>query len=76
MLILSRMQGEEIVIGEDVVVKVIDISRSGRVRLGIEAPRDVEVDRMEVREKKESSLQERERNQIDWDFIRQQYPRE
>lgn len=46
MLVLSRKQGEEIVIG-NVRVVVVDIDR-GKVRLGIEAPREVRVDRGEI----------------------------
>lgn len=47
MLILSRNTGETIHIGPDVTVTVIDV-RGDRVRLGIEAPRDVAVHRHEV----------------------------
>ncbi|WP_020476623.1 carbon storage regulator [Zavarzinella formosa] len=47
MLILTRKHGEKIVIGESICVTVVDIDR-GRVRLGIEAPRDVPVFRQEL----------------------------
>ncbi len=47
MLILSRKVGEQIVIGDNVVVIVTDILR-GRVKLGIVAPVDVPVHRREV----------------------------
>lgn len=47
MLILSRKTNEEIVIGKDVVVTVVEI-RGDKVRLGIEAPREVSVHRKEV----------------------------
>jgi len=49
MLVLSRKKNESIVIGENVVVTVIEI-RGDKVRLGIEAPRDVAVHRKEVLE--------------------------
>jgi carbon storage regulator len=53
MLILNRRPGEAIVIGPDVVVTVEEIDRrQGRVRLGVRAPREVPVDRAEVRAKK------------------------
>lgn len=49
MLVLSRKKNESIVIGENVVVTVIDI-RGDKVRLGIEAPKEVAVHRKEVME--------------------------
>lgn len=48
MLSLTREVGEKIVIGEDIIVTVISVSANGRVRLGIEAPRQVRIDREEV----------------------------
>lgn len=47
MLVLSRKIGEKICIGDRVTITVVDIGR-GRIRLGIEAPRGVRVDRLEV----------------------------
>jgi carbon storage regulator CsrA len=47
MLVLSRRDGEEIVIGKDVVIKVL-ASNGGRVRIGIEAPRSVAIRRAEL----------------------------
>ncbi len=47
MLVLSRRIGESIVIGNEVVVRVIDV-RGDQVRLGIDAPRDVQIHREEV----------------------------
>jgi carbon storage regulator len=51
MLVLSRHIGQTIVIGRDISVKVVGI-RGGSVRLGIEAPRQVVVDRQEVHDRK------------------------
>ena len=51
MLTLTREVGEKIVIGDDVVVTVISVSENGRVRLGIEAPRQIRIDRAEVLER-------------------------
>lgn len=48
-LVLSRRLDESILIGEDIVVTVVDI-RDGKVRLGITAPVEIEVDRREIRE--------------------------
>lgn len=47
MLILSRMVGEKIMIGDDITVMIVDVDRT-RVRLGIEAPKGVSVHREEV----------------------------
>ena len=51
MLILTRHLDESIVIGDDVVVTVVGV-RGVAVRLGVSAPRRVEVDRQEVRARK------------------------
>ena len=45
-LVLMRRVGEEIRIGDDIVIKVTEI-RGGKVRVGIEAPRDLPVTRSE-----------------------------
>jgi carbon storage regulator len=50
MLVLSRKKDESIVIGEDVVVTVVEI-RGDKVRLGVQAPREVSVHRREIYEK-------------------------
>lgn len=47
MLVLSRRVGESIMIGPDIVVTVLEV-RPDLVRIGINAPRDVEVHREEV----------------------------
>jgi carbon storage regulator len=47
MLVLTRKSGESIVIGNDVVVTVLEV-RSDQVRIGIAAPRSVQVHREEV----------------------------
>ena len=46
MLVLSRKNGEQICIGENIVVKVVGI-HGNRVKLGIEAPREVRVVRVD-----------------------------
>ncbi len=47
MLVLSRSRDESIVIGDKVVVTIVDI-RGDKVRLGIQAPAEVPVHRQEV----------------------------
>jgi carbon storage regulator len=47
MLILTRKLEEALIIGDDIVVQVLDI-RGGQIRLGISAPRDVSIHRQEI----------------------------
>ena len=47
MLVLSRKIGEKIFIGDNICITVVDIDR-GKIRLGIEAPRDVPIFRQEL----------------------------
>ena len=47
MLVLSRKKDEKIMIGDDVVVTIVDI-RGDKVRLGFDAPKLVPVHRQEV----------------------------
>lgn len=55
MLVLRRKLHETVIIGTDITVTVVELSPSA-VRLGITAPEEVQVDRLEVRERKESEL--------------------
>ena len=59
MLVLSRQRDESIIIGDNIVITIVDI-RGDKVRLGIDAPKEVPVHRQEVYE----AIQ-RERNQTD-----------
>ena len=59
MLVLSRKLGEKIFIGENICVTVVDIDR-GKIRLGIEAPKDVTVHRREVYDAIQSQAKHRE----------------
>lgn len=49
MLVLSRQRDETIMIGDDIEVTVVDI-RGDKVRLGINAPKEISVHRKEVYE--------------------------
>ena len=76
MLVLSRKKDEKIVIGDNISIMVVDIRRD-KVRLGIEAPRDISVHRREVYEaiqrKKDSEQQsadQRDDMQIETDLGR------
>ena len=47
MLVLSRKRNESVVINDQIVVTVIEV-RGDKVRLGIQAPRDVPIHRSEI----------------------------
>ena len=49
MLVLSRKKNESIVVDDMIVITVVEI-RGDKVRLGIEAPREVSIHRSEVRD--------------------------
>lgn len=57
MLVLSRKRDEKLMIGDDVVVTIIEI-RGDKVRLGIEAPREIPVHRREVYDAIQRATQE------------------
>lgn len=50
MLILTRRPGERIIIGNDIYIDILDHYR-GQVRIGITAPRQIEVHRQEIYDK-------------------------
>ena len=47
MLILSRKVDEKVVIGDDIIISIVEI-RGDQVRIGIDAPKKVKVFRQEV----------------------------
>lgn len=49
MLVLSRKNGEQVVIGRDIVVTVLSI-QGGRVKLGFSGPAEVPIHREELRQ--------------------------
>ena len=50
MLVLTRKLGETIVIGDNIVIKVVDI-HGKQIRLGIEAPSEITIFRGEIHER-------------------------
>lgn len=46
MLILTRKKGESIAIGDNIQIQVLNV-KGGQVRIGIDAPREVKVNREE-----------------------------
>jgi carbon storage regulator len=55
MLVLTRYIDESIIINGDIKITVLDI-QGNQVRLGIEAPRDIDVHREEIYEKIQTEL--------------------
>ncbi len=53
MLVLTRKTNEEIIIGHDVRITIVEVA-PGRVKIGITAPRHVKVDRAEIHELKKA----------------------
>ena len=54
MLVLSRNVGEKLIIGNGIVIEVLK-TQGGRVRLGIDAPREVCIYREEIRDRFEGA---------------------
>ena len=54
MLVLTRKAGEQIIIGDNILLTVVALG-NGRVKIGITAPKDVKIDREEVHDKKQGS---------------------
>lgn len=59
MLVLTRKIGELIVIGDDIKIKIVEI-KGKQVRIGIEAPRSVAVNREEIYKQKNEAVEELE----------------
>jgi carbon storage regulator CsrA len=55
MLVLSRKTGQTIIIGETIKVKIVRV-RGGRVQMGIDCPRSIPIDRLELHQKKDALL--------------------
>ncbi|PQZ96463.1 carbon storage regulator [Arthrobacter sp. MYb227] len=47
MLVLTRKVGEKILIGEDIVLTILEV-RGDSIKVGIDAPRDVKIQRAEM----------------------------
>jgi carbon storage regulator len=60
MLILTRTIGKSVLIGDEITVTVLSVHGS-QVRIGIEAPRSISVDREEIRERKQTYPREQRR---------------
>ena len=54
MLVLSRRIGETLCIGDNIRIKIVEV-KGGQVRIGIDAPKEVEVHRSEIYKKIQES---------------------
>lgn len=59
MLILTRRAGETLMIGDEITVTVLAV-KGNQVRLGVEAPREVEVHREEVYQRIQEEKKEKD----------------
>ncbi len=59
-LVLSRRAGEKILIGDNMVITIVELG-GGQVKVGVKAPPEVPVDREEVRKRKEAEKDYRRR---------------
>jgi carbon storage regulator len=57
MLVLTRKLGESIRVGDSIIIKVVDLD-SRHVKLGIQAPREISVNREEIYERIQKENQE------------------
>ena len=70
MLVLSRQKDQVIIIGDNIEIKIVDV-QGDKVRLGITAPDNVSIDRLEIRESKlrgepaPNSIGNRKREDVD-----------
>jgi carbon storage regulator len=58
MLVLSRQRNESIVIGDDIIITVIEL-RGDKVRLAFDAPRDIIIHRKEIYDAIQKEKEER-----------------
>jgi carbon storage regulator len=66
MLVLSRQKDESIIIGDDIEITIVDV-RGDKVRLGINAPKEISVHRREVYEaiQREKEQKKQQKNSKD-----------
>lgn len=68
MLVITRKTNEEIVIGENIVLKIIS-NGNGRVKIGIEAPQHVRIARGEIAFREELNAELPEAHLVDEQLI-------
>lgn len=58
MLILTMFPGDEVIIGVDTTLKLFGMNEYGQVKIGVEAPNDVVIDRKIIRDRREEKIKE------------------
>ena len=65
MLVITRKKDEALVIGDNIEIKILDIQK-GKVKIAIDAPRDISVLRKEIiQEVKSTNIQAGEKGSLD-----------
>ena len=72
MLVLTRKDDESIIIGKDIEIKIIK-TENGKVKIGIEAPKNIEINRKEIFEQIENQNKEAINKQVDIKKIKELY---
>lgn len=75
MLILSRKKNESVMIGDQIEIKIIAVEGE-TVRIGIEAPRSIQVHRKEVYDSIKEENQLASQQKMDWDTLKHLIPAE
>lgn len=64
MLVLNRKLGESIMLGDNIEIRILEMA-DGKVKIGIEAPRDITILRKEVHEQVVEENKNAINNQVD-----------
>jgi len=67
MLVLTRRCGEQIAIGDDIIVTVVAVE-GNKVRIAVDAPRSIRVDRKEVHDRRIAERDEQPSSSYEIDF--------
>ncbi|MBU5293046.1 carbon storage regulator CsrA [Anaerosalibacter bizertensis] len=70
MLILTRKKDESIVIGDNIEIKVLEIN-DGKVKLGIEAPKNIDIIRKELYENIQEENKKASETNINLDMLKE-----